>query len=212
MKLKCLTASLIILLSSSAVRAQNLGGFVSLQPREIAPGLYARFYAGRVAYQWSLSVPVLLNDRYNADRSNLSLWSVYMAGIVGIEYLTGGSFEVQTDSSGLTLPGIVLLMLPALSNGQLSVDLLDKSVSDEAGVQVAPFVGWNTALFEMRDTKWFRFAPYAGISCARIFGSATGGKKRLAVALNMGIKEDFEYSSRTERNLNVFFAIEVGFR
>jgi hypothetical protein len=199
----------VILLTSPPLSAQQFGGFVSFQPREITPGAYLEFSSGKVAYRWSMGVPVMLHDIHNGGRSNLSFWSLYMAGIIGVEYLTAGDFEIQADSSGLTLPGIVLLVFPAVSNGMLSYNLLGKSVSEDSGVQIAPFIGWDTQLFEMRSLQWVRFAPYAGISFNRAFGSTSKGKKHWSVGLSLGVREDFDFVGRTEKRLAAFVSFEA---
>lgn len=162
-----------------------------------------------MAYRWSMGVPVVLDDIHNGGKSNLSLWSMYMAGIIGIEYLTAGDFEIQADSSGLTLPGIVLLVIPALSNGRLSFNILDKIASDESGVQFAPFIGWDTALFEMRGLQWFRFAPYAGVSCLRIFGSPDKRERRWEAGLSLGVREDYDVVGPTEKRFTAFVTLEA---
>lgn len=209
---RILLAFAAVLLTCSPVGAQQFGGFVSFQPREITPGAFMEFPAGRVTYRWSMGVPVMPDDIHNGGKSNLSFWSMYMAGIIGIEYLTAGDFEIQADSSGLTLPGIVLLVLPALSNGRLSFNLLDKAVSSESGVQFAPFIGWDTALFEMRSLQWFRFAPYAGVSCLRIFGSPGKGKKRWEAGLSLGVREEYDLVGHTEKRFTAFLTFEATIR
>ncbi len=125
------------------------GSSAGAQPREIAPGAYMEFPPGRLVYRRSLGVPVMLDDIHDGGKPNLSAWSAHMEGIIGIEYLTAGDFDIQ-----------------------------DKTVSDEFEVRFAPFMGWDTALFEMRGLQWLRFAPYAGVSCLKIFGPREKGKKR----------------------------------
>ncbi len=146
---RILPAFAVIILMGSSASAQQCGGFVSFQPREIVPGAYMEFPPGRLVYRRSLGVPVMLDDIHDGGKPNLSAWSAHMEGIIGIEYLTAGDFDIQ-----------------------------DKTVSDEFEVRFAPFMGWYTALFEMRGLQWLRFAPYAGVSCLKIFGPREKGKKR----------------------------------
>ncbi len=196
-----------LLLALSAAHAQEFGAFTSFQPNEITPGMYVRFSAERISYQWSMTVPVVLHDRYNGERSNVSYWSPAMVALGAVEYLAG--VDLSSDSLSGFLGNLFLLALPVISNGQLNVNLVPKSSLDAVGVQASAFIGWDTALFGMRDIKWFRLTPKAGFAFYKLMGSP-GDETRLSLGLDVGVKQNLD-SPEGRRNPPVgFIAVEVG--
>ncbi len=200
---------LTLFLSCASARSQQVGAFTSFQPNEITPGLFIRFSSERVAYQWTMSVPVLIHDTYNGGRSNVSYWSPAMVALGAMEYLAG--VEIDADSLSGFLSQLFLLALPVISNGQLHVNLVPKSSVDAAGVQASAFLGWDTAFFGMRQIQWFRLTPEAGVACYKLFGSP-GDKKRLSVGLQLGVRKNIDSPAGRSNPLIGFIGIEAGIR
>ncbi len=194
--------------AGSEADAQQLGVFTSLQSNEITPGLYIRFSAERVAYQWNMTVPILPHDPYNSNRSNISYWSPCMVVIGAAEYL--GGVEMQFDSLSSFFGQLFFLLLPIASNGQLHVNLIANSSVDEVSMQASVFIGWDTALFGAREISWFRVAPKAGFSVFRLFGSPGKGKPRFSLGLQAGVKDNFDSPPRNHGFLVGFITLETG--
>ena len=69
-----LTSLLLVVLAGwSDARGEEFGASTSFQPNEITPCLFVRFSSERVAYQWTMSVPVLIHDPYNGGRTGVCI-------------------------------------------------------------------------------------------------------------------------------------------
>ncbi len=200
---------LALLLSCSAAQAQQFGAFTSFQHNEITPGLYIIFAGERVAYQWNMSIPILPHDPYNGNRSNASFWSVYMVGIAALDYYGGMAIESDSSLTGF-LAQIFFMILPVISNGQLHLNLLPATSVDITGAQASAFIGWDTALFELRDIQWFRIAPKAGVACYKVFGSPESGKTRLSLGLQIGVKMNIDSRGHGRSPVIGFVTLEAG--
>lgn len=199
---------LSLFLSCAAAEGQQVGAFTSFQHNEITPGLYVRFAAERVAYQWDMSIPILPHDPYNGNGSNASFWSSYMVALGALEYF--GGLELRSDSLSGFLAQRFFLALLVISNGQLHLNLIPKSSVDATGAQASAFIGWDTALFELRENQWFRIAPKVGIACYRLFGSPDGDRKRLSLGLQFGVKMNIDAPSKGKSPVVGFLTAEVG--
>lgn len=208
MKSRYAAAALSTLIFFSTAHGQQFGAFTSFQPNEITPGLYVRLSGERVAYQWNMSIPVLLHDQYNGNRTNVSFWSSYMVALGVMEYFAG--VEITADSLSSLPAQLLFLALPILSNGELHFNIIPKSAVDAGNVGASAFIGWDTALFEIRDIQWFRLAPKAGLACCRIFGAPDGNKKRLSLGLKIGVKMNVDSPADGKSPVVGFFSLEAG--